>query len=96
MNALFGWLSEHWLKFTEKVNWAIFSFIFFWGTLGYLYHFENKIYNHFDHLHQATGNGGYFALQIVVFLVSCVVDFVWFIAPIYVAGGIYYWNKVDK
>jgi len=96
MMTLFEILSEFWLRFAEKVNWAIFSFVFFWSTLGYLYHFENKIYNHFDHLHRATGNGGYFALQIVVFLVSCVVDFVWFIAPIYVAGGIYYWNKVDK
>lgn len=96
MIALFGWLSELWLRFAEKINGAIFSFVFFWGTLGYLYHFEEKIYNHFGHLHRVTGNGGYFDLQIVVFLVSCVVDFVWAIMPIYIAGGIYYWNKVDK
>jgi len=96
MIALFGWLSEHWLRFAEKINGAIFSFVFFWGILPFLYHSEEKIYNHFGHLKQATGNGGYFDLQIVVFLVSCVVDFVWFIAPIFVAGTIYYWNKVDK
>ena len=96
MTALFGWLSEFWLRFAEKVNGVIFSFVFFWGTLGYLYHFENKIYNHFDHLHRVTGNGGYFDLQIVVFLVSCVVDFVWFIAPISVAYGIFYGDKLDK
>jgi hypothetical protein len=96
MNALFGWLSKHWLRIAEKINGVIFSFVFFWGTLGYLYHFENKIYNHFDHLHQTTGNGGYFDLQIVVFLVSCVVDFVWFITPFFITGAIVYWNKVNK
>jgi len=95
MNALFGWLSEHWLRIAEKINGAIFSFVFFWGTLGYLYHFENKIYNHFDHLHRVTGNGGYYALQIVVFLVSCVVDFLWFIAPFSATSLIIHGGNVD-
>jgi len=45
MIALFGWLSKHWLRFAEKVNGAIFSFVFFWGTLGYLYNIGNKIYD---------------------------------------------------
>jgi len=88
-----SWLSNHWLRFAEKINGVIFSFVFFWGTIGFIYHFEEKIYNYLDRLHNASGNGGYFALQIVVFLVSCVVDFVWFIMPIYVAGAIIYWDK---
>jgi hypothetical protein len=95
MIALFGWLSELWLKFAEKINGAIFSFVFFWGTLAFVYHFENKIYNHLDHLHRATGNGGYYALQIVVFLVSCVVDFLWFIAPFSATSLIIHGNNVD-
>jgi len=91
-----SWLSQRWLRFAEKINGAIFSFVFFWGTLGFIYHFETKLYNHIVHLKHITGNHGYFALQIVLFLVSCVVDFMWFIAPIYVAGAIIYWDKVDK
>jgi len=94
MIALFGWLSEFWLRFAEKINGAIFGFVFFWVTLGYLYHAETKIYDYLGHLKNATGNDGYFTLQIVVFLVSCVVDFMWFIMPIYVAGAIIYWDKV--
>jgi len=89
-----SWLSQHWLRFAEKINGAIFSFVFFWGTLGFIYHFENWLYNYLGHLHHATGNGGYFALQIVLVLVSCVVDFIWAIMPIYVAGAIIYWDKV--
>jgi len=96
MIALFEWLSEHWLRFAEKINGVIFSFVFFWGTLTFIYHFENKIYNHFDHLHRTTGNGGYFDLQAVVFLVSCVVDFIWFIAPFSVISVIIHGDKVDK
>jgi len=96
MIALFEILSEFWLRFTEKVNGAIFSFVFFWGTLGYLYHFEEKIYNYLEHMQYATKNQGYLALQVVIGLAGIVVDFVWFIAPIFVAGVIYYWNKVDK
>jgi len=90
-----SWLSERWLSFAEKINGIIFSFVFFWGTLPFMYHFENKLYNHLGHLKHATGNHGYFALQIVLVLVSCVVDFIWFIMPIYVAGVIIYWDKVD-
>jgi len=94
MIDIFEFLSEFWLRLAEKINGAIFGFVFFWGTLPFIYHFENKIYNHLGHLKHATGNSGYFDLQIVVFLVSCVVDFIWFIAPIFVAGVIYYWDKV--
>jgi hypothetical protein len=94
MMTLFEILSEFWLRFAEKVNGAIFSFVFFWGTLGYLYHFEKNIYNHFGHLHRVTGNGGYFDLQIVLVIVSCVVDVIWAFMPIFVSSGIYYWNKV--
>jgi len=95
MIALFGWLSNHWLRFAEKINGVVFSFVFFWGTLSPLYHFENKVYNHLRHLHHTTGNGGYLALQIVLFLVSCVIDFIWFIMPFITASGIIYWDKVD-
>ena len=95
MNDVFGFLSELWLRFAEKINGIIFSFVFFWGTIGFIYHFEHKIYNYLGHLHHATGNGGYFALQIVLVIVSCVVDFVWFIMPFITASGIIYWNKVD-
>jgi hypothetical protein len=45
MIALFEWLSEHWLRIAEKINDAIFSFVFFRGTLGYLYNIGNKIYD---------------------------------------------------
>jgi hypothetical protein len=96
MNALFGWLSEHWLRFAEKVNWAIFSFVFFWGTLGYLYHFENKISDYLGYMIYTTKNQEYLALQVVIGLAGVVVDFVWFITPIFITGVIYYWNKVDK
>jgi len=95
MSDVFGWLSEFWLRFAEKINGAIFSFVFFWGTLPFVYHFERKIYNHFLHLHRTTGNGGYYALQIVVFLVSCVVDFLWFIAPFSVTSLIIHGDNVD-
>jgi len=94
MMTLFEILSEFWLKFTEKVNWATFSFIFFWGTLPFIYHLETKTYDFFGHMEHVTGNHDYFALQIVVFLVSCVVDFVWAFMPIFVSSGIYYWDKV--
>ena len=53
-------LSELWFKFTEKINGIIFSFVFFWGTLPFMYHFENKTYNHLGHLKHATGNGWVF------------------------------------
>ena len=95
MSNVFGFLSERWLRFAEKINGAIFSFIFFWGTLPFIYHFEEKLYNHLRHLHHTTGNGGYFALQIVLFLVSCVVDFIWAIMPFITASGIIYWDRVD-
>jgi len=64
------------------------------GTLALFYHIENKIYDFLGHLKHTTGNHGCFALQIVLVLVSCVVDIIWAFMPIYVAGGIYYWNKV--
>jgi len=64
MSDVFAWLSELWLRFAEKINGAIFSFVFFWGTLPFMYHFENKMYNHLGHLHHATGNGDYFNLQV--------------------------------
>jgi len=95
MITLFEILSELWLRFAEKINGAIFSFVFFWGTLPFMYHFERKIYNHFIHLHHSTGNGGYYALQIVVFLVSCVVDFLWFIAPFSATSLIIHGDKLD-
>ena len=94
MMTLFEWLSEHWLRIAEKINGAIFSFVFFWGTLPFIYHLETKTYDFFGHMEHVTGNHDYFALQIVVFLVSCVVDFVWAFMPIFVSSGIYYWNKV--
>jgi uncharacterized membrane protein YdjX (TVP38/TMEM64 family) len=90
-----SWLSEHWLRFAEKINGIIFSFVFFWGTIGFIYHAENKLYNYLERLHNASGNGGYFALQIVLVLVSTVVDFIWAIMPFITASGIIYWNKVD-
>jgi len=96
MSNVFGFLSELWLRFAEKINGVIFSFVFFWSTLAFMYHFENKIYNHLRHLHHATGNGGYYALQIVVFLVSCVVDFMWFVMPFGIASGIIHGDKLDK
>jgi len=96
MNDVFGWLSEFWLRFAEKINGAIFSFVFFCGTLPFMYHPEEKIYNHLIHLHHVTGNGGYFALQIVVFLVSCVVDFLWFVVPCGITDMIIHGDKVDK
>jgi len=96
MSDVFGWLSEFWLRITEKINGVIFSFVFFWGTLPFVYHFERKIYNHLGHLKHTTENHGYFALQIVLVIVSCVVDFVWFIAPFSVTSVIIYGDKADK
>jgi len=96
MGDVFEFLSELWLKFAEKINLVIFSFVFFWGTLPFIYHFENKIYNHLEHLDNKTGNHGYFALQIVLFLVSIVVDFIWFIAPFSAASLIIYGDKESK
>jgi len=96
MITLFEILSEFWLKFAEKINGVIFSFVFFWGTLPFMYHFENKTYNHLGHLKHATGNGGYFDLQIVLFIVSCVVDFIWLIAPFGVANEMIHGDKADK
>jgi len=43
MSNVFGFLSELWLRFAEKINGVIFSFVFFWGTLPFMYHPENKI-----------------------------------------------------
>jgi len=94
MSDIFEILSEFWLRFTEKVNWAIFSFIFFWGTLPFIYHFEAKIYDFFGHMEHVTGNNDYSVLQIIVFLVSCVVDIILAFMPIFISSGIYYWNKV--
>jgi len=85
-----SWLSKHWLILAEKINGAIFGFVFFWGTFAPLYHFEEKIYDYLGHLKHATGNGGYFDLQVIVFLVSCVVDFIWLVAPFSITGGIFY------
>jgi len=96
MSNIFGFLSKRWLRFTEKINFVIFSFVFFWGTLPFIYHFEEKLYNHLRHLHHATGNGGYYALQIVLFLVSCVVDFMWFVTPFGAANEIIHGDKVSK
>ena len=96
MDWLFEWLTERWFRIAEKTNGVIFSFLFFWGTIPFLYHFENKLYNHLRHLKHATGNHGYFALQIVLFLVSCVVDFIWFIISFGITSLIIHGNKLDK
>jgi len=96
MSDVFAFLSERWLRFAEKINGAIFSFVFFWGTIAFLYHFEKKIFDYLVRMEQASGNHGYFALQIVLVVVSVMFDFMWFIMPFYVAGAIYYWDKMDK
>jgi len=95
MSNVFGFLSELWIKFAEKINGVVFSFVFFWGTLPFIYHFENKTYKHLRHLEHATGNHGYFALQIVLVVVSCVVDLIWFIMPFSATSLIIHGDKLD-
>ena len=61
-----SWLFEHWLRFAEKINGAIFSFVFFWGTIIYLYHFEKLIYYYLEHLEHTASNHGYSTLQLAL------------------------------
>jgi len=96
MSWLFEWITERWFRIAEKTNGVIFSFVFFWSTLPFIYHFEHKIYNYLGHLKHATGNHGYFALQIVLFIVSCVVYFIWFAMPFSITSLIIHGDKVDK
>jgi len=96
MDTVFEFLSELWLRFAEKINFVIFSFVFFWGTLPFMYHFEEKLYNHLRHLHYTTGNSGYYVLQIMLFLVSCIVDFMWFIMPFGIASEAIHGEKENK
>jgi len=96
MGEVFEFLSELWLRFAEKINGIIFSFVFFWGTIAYLVHIQEKICNHLRHLKHATGNHGYFTLQIVLVIVSCVVDFIWFVMPFSITSLIIHGDKADK
>jgi len=95
MGWVFEWLTERLFRLAEKINGAIFSFVFLWGTLALLYHLEHKAINYLGHLKHVTGNHGFIAIQIVVFLVSCVIDFILAILPFYVSIAIFYWDKVD-
>jgi len=96
MSDVFGFLSEFWLRFAEKINIVIFSFVFFWNTLPFIYHFERSIYIYLRHLKHASGNHGYFALQAVLVLVSVVVDFIWFIMPFGFVSAVIHGDKLDK
>jgi hypothetical protein len=66
MRPAMSWLFEHWLRFAEKINGAIFSFVFFWGTIIYLYHFEKLIYYYLEHLEHTASNHGYSTLQLAL------------------------------
>jgi len=89
-------LSELWFEIIEKITTVIFSFVFFWGILNYLSGFEWLIYNHLGHLKHTTGNHRYFGLQVAVAIVNLVVNFVLFIAPVYITGVIFHLNKAGK
>jgi len=91
-----GWLSELWLKFAEKINGAIFSFVFFWGTLPFMYHFEKKMLDYLIRMEQTSGNHAYFVLQIMLFVVSAIVDIIWFIMPFSITSLIIHGDKADK
>jgi len=92
-----GRLSELWFRLTEKISAAIMSFIFFWGTLAYLGNIESKIVDYLEYLEYKTGNHGYFILELLVIIVSSVVDYILLVMPFSVIGMLLHGDKVvDK